>query len=114
MENPIYNIIMYTYRCRYLYEHFFACIHDSAGVSDPLELEFQTVVSYLWVLGVEPDSSGRAPSLQPHARIYSPSLYRVENSSVIRKETLPLGTAPVHPEHTMTYYEGVSQAAKGR
>lgn len=45
-ENPPYIILyVYTYRCMYLYVRFFACIHDSAGVSDPPELEFQTVVS---------------------------------------------------------------------
>lgn len=96
----------------YLYVHFFACIHDSAGVSDPLELEFQTVVVSMWVLRIELRFLLPAkPSLQPHAHIYNPSLYRVENSSVIRKETLPLGTASVYPEHTIRV---VSQAVKVR
>lgn len=37
------------------------------AVSDPLELELKAVVSYLmWVLGIEPGSSGRAKSALNH------------------------------------------------
>ena len=50
----------------------FVCV--CVRVSDSLELELQTVVSCMWVLGIEPGSFGRTvnlltsePSLQPLA-----------------------------------------------
>jgi hypothetical protein len=33
------------------------------GTSDPLELELKIVISHMWVLGIEPGSSGRKASV---------------------------------------------------
>ena len=48
-----------------------------------LELESQTVVSCLWVLGIEPRSSGRAASVLNHRAISPPCPLPFHISSVI-------------------------------
>ena len=44
----------------------FACIYVCVRVSDPLELELQTGVSYHWVLEFEPGSSEKTGSVLNH------------------------------------------------
>jgi hypothetical protein len=42
------------------------CCGDQRRTSDPLELELQVVVATMWVLRIEPRSSGRPASAPNH------------------------------------------------
>jgi hypothetical protein len=53
---------MTYFLCLFYIRWCFACIHVCVKVSNHLELDYRLLSAAMWVLGIEPVSSGRAAS----------------------------------------------------